>query len=615
MNRKERRASERADRRSGKAPGAENLAASLNQALQHHQTGNLPQAMEIYRQVLSISPDNADALNLLGLAHHQQGDHGRALELIEKAIRISPSIALYHNNLAMAQRGTGQDRAAIDSLRQAIALDPAYIDGWVNLAEVLDQTGRTGEAITGYQTALGLAPDAGFLHFRLAKCLSDSGDRTAALSALRQAIVLEPRFADAHERLGSLLRDDDRPREALAALQTALELEPDSEKNWFTIGLVQKDLGELDEALSAFEKAIELSPSLSEAYHNMGGILRALGRDDDALSAYDRALTLDPNRHDTRSDRSLALLAAGRFKEGWHDFLARRSTADMRDKLRSDRLPEDLTGKRLLVLRDQGLGDELFFLRFAPALKARGATVIYRGQSQLTGIFERLDCLDSVLDENQDNPPHDVDMCVSAGDLPALLDMTSEADIPSSINLSVLPSYASDMTEKLRQCGPPPYIGVTWRAGIRKRNRLSKIAPLQALATGLSGIDATFIAVQRQPETGEIDDFAATIGRPVHDMTDLNDDLEAMLALLGRLDHYICVSNTNTHLRAALGKPSHVLVPCPADYRWMSSGDSSPWFPGSKIYRETPQEGWQTAFDALAADFAAAYPPQRRSRG
>ena len=607
MNRKERRAKEPADKRSGSAPGAANIGALLNQALQQHQAGNLTQAAETYRHILSESPDNADALNLLGLAHHQQGDHDRALELIGKAIQLSPLVALYHNNLAMALRGSGQDTAAIASLRHAVALDPAHIDGWVNLGDVLDHTGQAGAAITAYQAALRLAPDAAILHVRLAKCLSETGDRAAAIAALRQAIALEPRFADAYERLGALLRDADDPREALEALQKALELEPNNANAWFTTGLVRRDLNQLDDALNAFGQAIQLSPSLIEAYHNMGGILRALGRDDDAIEAYDRALATDPDRQDTRSDRSLALLAAGRFEEGWRDFQARRSIADMRDKLYLDRLPDDLTGKRLLVLRDQGLGDEIFFLRFAPALKARGASVIYRGQSQLTSMFSRLDFLDSVLDENRDDPPHGADLLLSAGDLPGALAMKSESHIPPSITLPVLSFYATDMAEQLRHFGPPPYIGVTWRAGIQKRNRLSKIAPQRALATILSGIDATVVALQREPEPGETEKFAQYIGRPVLDMTDLNNDLEAMLALLALLDGYVCVSNTNTHLRAAVGKPCHVLVPHPADYRWMSDGGSSPWFPGSKIYRETCQEGWEPALNALSADLVAAY--------
>jgi hypothetical protein len=136
---------------------------------------------------------------------------------------------------------------------------------------------------------------------------------------------------------------------------------------------------------------------------------------------------------------------------------------------------------------------------------------------------------------------------------------------------------------------------------------LSKIAPLQGLAIGLADIEASFVALQRHPEPGEMEEFSTLLGRPVLDLTELNEDLEAMLALVEQLDSYVCVSNTNTHLRAAVGKPCHVLVPNPADYRWMKDGDISPWFPSSTVYRESYQEGWEPALVALSADLAATY--------
>lgn len=597
MNRKERRTEERIE--------TADVDALLGQALQQHQAGKVKQAAQIYRRILSSSPDNPDALNLLGLARHQQGDHSGAIELMEKAIRQSPSVPLFHNNLAMALRGAGQEQRATDSLRRAVTLDPAYIDGWVNLGEVLSTTGHMDGAIEAFQAALGLAPHAAIVHFHLAKCFSDKADNEAAIAALRQAIKFEPQFAEAYERLGSVLRDVDRPDDAMNAVQKSLELAPANEKAWFTAGLIHQDAHRLEDALKAYSRALRLSPGMAEAHHNRGTVLRGLDRHDDAIAAYNEALALDPGRDHTRSDRSLTLLAAGRFKEGWRDFRSRRSIAGLREKLQSDPLPADLTGKRLLILRDQGLGDELFFMRFVPALKSRGATVIYRAQSQLVPLFQRLDFLDTVLDENRGEPPGDVEFCLSAGDLPALLDMTSVDHIPPSVTLPVVPSNTSEITEKLRECGPPPYVGLTWRAGIQERNRLSKIAPLQAIAKCLSGVNATVIALQRNPQPGEIDELSMVMGQPVHDMTALNNDLEAMLALLDQLDEYICVSNTNTHLRAALGKPSHVLVPNPADYRWMNRGDNSPWFPGSRIYRQTYDDGWNRAMEVLAGTVAA----------
>ena len=114
------------------------------------------------------------------------------------------------------------------------------------------------------------------------------------------------------------------------------------------------------------------------------------------------------------------------------------------------------------------------------------------------------------------------------------------------------------------------------------------------------------IALQRKPSSGEIDALSAALGRQVHDFTDLNDDLENMLALLSVLDDYIGVSNTTMHLRASVGKTGRVLVPCPAEWRWMSAGSSSPWFPGFKVYRQAPSGQWDRALRALTQDLVRA---------
>ena len=78
-----------------------------------------------------------------------------------------------------------------------------------------------------------------------------------------------------------------------------------------------------------------------------------------------------------------------------------------------------------------------------------------------------------------------------------------------------------------------------------------------------------------------------------------------MLALLALIDDYVGVSNTNMHLRAAAGKTARVLVPCPAEWRWMASG-SSPWFPGFGIYRQALNGRWEDALTALRRDISAA---------
>lgn len=641
MNRRERRAAQRRSQLADKQTDPTAIEAMLRTAIEQHQNGKLTAAEKNYRQVLRLQPQNADALHLLGLARHHQQDHREALSLIGRAIDIAPSVAQFHNSLSAALRGLGREDDAMASLQQAVALEPAYVDARVNLGELLAQSGKRADAIAAFDTALQYAPAEPGIHaalgelylsaqniqraahhlrkaaeldpgnaeaqFNLANVLFQQGDKDASVSALQKAISIDPGFAAAYERLGALLRDLGRSTDAVEVLKKSVAINASDAPSWFSLGLSYDDLGNLEKSKNALSRAIALNGNFVEAHQNLGTVLRAMGQYEEAIASYDRALALNPEYETAMTNRALARLAEGRFEEGWRQYLPRASVRKYGSRLHRTALPDDLSEQPVLVLFDQGLGDEIFFLRFVRELAERNASITYYGQSQIKTIVERLPFLNVVLDEASTAPPEEIGLWISAGDLPFLLEMKTEKDIPASIGLTPKPEFADAMKDRLARLGEPPYLGITWRAGVQKRNQLSKIAPADALATALRHTSGTIIALQRNPEPGEIDAFSDIMGRPVHDLTALNDDLEGMLALLDGLDDYICVSNTNVHLRDGVGKTSRVLVPHPADYRWMNSGDYSPWFPGTRVYRETYEAGWLSAFDALSADLIASY--------
>jgi len=269
-------------------------------------------------------------------------------------------------------------------------------------------------------------------------------------------------------------------------------------------------------------------------------------------------------------------------------------------RLQREPLPKDLRGERLLVLSDQGLGDEIFFLRFAPELKARGSTVFYRADERIAAMIARSGAVDHVV--GPEETPASLSRTMSVGDLPFLLGMSSAAAIPPSLHLPPLPASLEAMAACLGALGPAPYIAVTWRAG--SKLSLYKEAPRLEIAKAVAGVPGTLIALQRLPHDGEIEEFAREVGRPAHDLTALNESLEDMLAALSLIDRYVCVSNTNVHLREGVGRPSHVLIPYPSEFRWMAKGPESPWFPGTRTYRQTLEGDWRAAFKILEEDLA-----------
>ena len=248
-------------------------------------------------------------------------------------------------------------------------------------------------------------------------------------------------------------------------------------------------------------------------------------------------------------------------------------------------------------MHEQGLGDELFFLRFCRELNRRGAKIYYRPASAIHTLCERIDGHDT----DSGNPPEEE---YSIADLPYLLNCS---DFLPSVSISPLEDRLSAMTSHLEKAGPAPYIGVTYRAGIAEPGSLYKEAPIDGIASALAGRGGTFINVQRNPIQMELEFLTGRLGDQLKDFTVYSDDLEDMLALVTLLDDYVGVSNTNMHLRAAAAKPARVLVTHPGEYRWMAAGAQSPWFPDFKLYRQNIDGNWQHAFDVLAADLKAAY--------
>jgi len=428
-----------------------------------------------------------------------------------------------------------------------------------------------------------------------------------AEAALREVIAMAPDMADAHTCLGAALGHQGRLREALVHHREAARLSPSSSKAVETYMAALIESGQVEEGLRWLQRALELNPG--------------------SLTAHQRAAS--------------SLLAYGYLADGWAAYGHRPAYVRFREKYPavalSRMLPPELGGKHICLLREQGLGDEIFFMRFAPALKAAGARLTYRASNKIASLLERVECLEQVLQERAPLPQADAVMLL--GDLPHAVSLHPASAIPPriapesgvaqlevprwisvywppvppSIVLPPIEEFVAAMRSRLSDAGPPPYVGLTWRGGTPPREQRSgpawmlyKEIGIEAFAVALRAIPATFITLQRNPEAGEIERFSAALGRAVHDFSALNEDLESMLALLALIDEYVGVSNTNMHLRAGAGRTARVLVPRPAEWRWMAAGSSSPWFPGFSVYRQSIDGDWNAALDALGRDLARA---------
>ncbi|MBI3043299.1 MAG: tetratricopeptide repeat protein [Betaproteobacteria bacterium] len=612
--------------------------------MREHRAGRLAEATTVYEQALAIQPRHPDALHLAGVAALQAGDAERAVVLIQQAIEVQPENPGFHANLAQACLASRRPAEARAAFRRAVSLAPrepqfavgaanclamqgsvaeaerelravarrhaGYALAWFNLGNVLAEQGRHQEAAAAHRRAIRLEPTLADAHNNLGRSLQALGRFEEAEQEYRRCVALQPDSATGPCNLASALIDRGRFAEAVAVCRQTLPRHAGFAELHLLLGSACTHQGDLASALDAFRAAANVAPGNPRALWAYGYALIRTGRDTEGLPWLKQALELQPDSTEFRSALSTIYLSLGELQAGWTEFewrSARRDFVADNPALRLAReLPENLPGRTICLLREQGLGDELFFLRFAAALKARGAQLTYCAHSKIAGMLARVPALDRVID--RDDPLPAADAMLLAGDLPHAL---GASDFPPPLALVPLPQQLEAMKLRLAALGPPPYLGLTWRAGTAPEQQrgidwvLHKSIPLEGLGVAVRGLNGTLVALQRFPKAGEVERLAALAGRPVHDLTALNEDLEAILALMALLDDYIGVSNTNMHLRAGAGRTAKVLVPQPPEWRWMASGNESPWFPGFRIYRQQPDGDWTPATDRLAQDLSA----------
>ena len=209
-------------------------------AMEHHQAGRLPQAEQLYRQILSAAPQHADSQHLLGLLAHQSGhtrrgdrihpqrDQAESLLrdllfepggrlsrseaarrgncLLSRSIRLQPDFAEVHYNLGIALRLRRQLSEAVASCREAIRLNPAYAEAYNNLSTARARLGRRDEARAEFERALELKPDLADAYFNLGNLLRQSGKPREASPFCERAVELQPQSSAARSNLGAVFQ-------------------------------------------------------------------------------------------------------------------------------------------------------------------------------------------------------------------------------------------------------------------------------------------------------------------------------------------------------------------------------------------------------------------------
>ncbi|MGF6573252.1 tetratricopeptide (TPR) repeat protein [Paraburkholderia sp. GAS333] len=412
--------------------------------------------------------------------------------------------------------------------------------------------------------------------------------------------------------------------DALQTAQRGLALAPESTALLYYQALMLQVHGSPDEAARVYFTLLELEPDHPRALANLGVVLKDLGSLSEAERYLRQVIDIEPSNRGARANLGLVLLAAGHYEEAWPYFEDRAANfvdAEGRPIASNARLPlpewrgeridganEDdaaaSSGKRLLIVPEQGFGDSLQFVRYLPLLLERFSQVGYICRQPLRRLYEQSlsarwpglvmldDAYPDVSDWDYQCPLMSLPMAFS----------TRVETIPASVYLHADAEHSAAWRARLDALPEAglPRVGIVWAGGhsgltddMARNLTFARIAPL--LAT--HGV--RWISLQKTDDDTRRADAGTSSTRLIDWMDEVTDFADTA-ALIDNLDLVIAVDTSVAHLAAAMGKPVWLLNRFAGCWRWLRQRDDSPWYPGVRIFTQPQRGDWNDVLSRVA---------------
>jgi Flp pilus assembly protein TadD/ADP-heptose:LPS heptosyltransferase len=583
-------------------------------AEEFHQTGSsyfrnnkIEAALEFFRKAVDAKPDRTDYLNSLGAAYAKLGKLPEAEAAFRKGLEASPGSMAVLGNLALCLMEQDKKADAEAIYATMVEKSPRSIDLRMKHGAVLRSLKKKKEAETAFQEVLSIQADHVDALNNLGILAEDQNKPAEAEAYYRKALKAAPESAEIHSNLGVALAAQDRLADAELAYRESIRIKPKSAAAYNNLGNTLRMLGRVEDAEASLKEAIRLKADYSEAHNNLGVVLVQAGRIDEGVRSYDEAVRLNPSYAEAHLNRSLAMLVQGDFAAGWEEYDWRWKGRQLKPRFTSHLLwqGEPLEGKTILLHAEQGLGDAIQFVRYAPLVKARGARVLVECHEPLATLFKSCEGVDDIIVRNKKPPAFDI-QCPFLN-LPRIFSTTLDSIPAKNPYLTADPGRIAHWARELAGL-EGIRIGFTWQGNPQHKGDRLRSVPLERFS-GLAKVPGViFCSLQKHHGRDQL-------GKASFRVEDFGSVLEGMgdtAALMANLDLVISVDTSVVHLAGALGVPVWVALPFAPDWRWMRGIEHSPWYPTLRHFRQPRTGEWSDVFRRLEESLREFRPTRTR---
>jgi tetratricopeptide (TPR) repeat protein len=490
---------------------------------------------------------------------------------------------------------------------------------WIDLsAACLDALGSKTEARRIWEDGLSRYPDYANFHLNLGRLLQEMGALGEAEKSYRRFLAVNRKSPPALGNLGRILAASRRYEEAETCFRQTLVLQRDMPEILDDLALVLRQVGRYEEAEAAARKAMAQKPDFAPFLVTYGTIQMELHRHEEAERYFRKALALYSEHPRGNFQLGCLMLYLGRWEEGWRRYEYRYHPKCF--PLQPYPIPkvacprwngENLAGKSLLIVAEQGLGDFIQFGRYTRVLKDLGAArITLICAPPLKSLLATLEGVDTVVSDDRAVALPEHDYWTYPLSIPLHLETTPD-NVPGT--LPYLLAADADRVEHWREklALPGLKVGLVWKGNPSHPNDKNRSLPgLETLARLWEVPGVFFVSLQKTPEGPDGSELPGN--QPILNMGSALRDFADTAAVIEHLDLVITVDTSVAHLAGALGKPCWVLLPfIRTDWRWLHGRSDSPWYPGiMRLFRQPGPGDWASVMGEVVAELKACVTPR-----
>ena len=580
------------------------------QAIEFFKKKDYDKSKSLYEEILKTNPKISFIYGNLGVIFKIKGDINRAIKCYIEAIKLDPKNIPIYNNLANAFKEIKNYKMALQVYSDILKINPNDFNTFNNIGIVFELIGDNNKAIEAYKQAVRINPNHAKSINNIGVVLYKQKRYKESAQIFEIALQVDENYFEVYSNKGAAYNKAKEYDKAIESLEMAILKMPNHGGAYTNLGNVYNKLFDYKTAAKMHEKSIELEPNGSNAHSNLGTSYKYLGLSDKAIISYKKAIELDPNFVNAHFDLATMYLASEDFKNGWKEYEWRFKKEEMiphiikhKDIFSKPLFTgvEDIKGKTLLLHSEQGYGDSIQFIRFAPQIKEIfGCKIAVKCREGLKELFSTIEEIDVIVDRSEETPAFDYQLSIMS--MPFILNMKNTDELPKKVPY-LKATFDKDLEIKKEK--GKINIGICWSASLTGESYEGKVFDLKFFEPLINNPKINLYSLQ----VGEGSEDIKKLGYEdkIIDLTPKLTDFSKTAYLMDNLDLIISSDTSVAHLAGALNRPVWVVLQKIPDWRWTNKGETTKWYPSAKLFRQKTARVWESVFQSINAKLSKQY--------